>query len=554
MKTSQRKLSFNGSFLYIESIDIQGGASMKKGTMLLMTLAVMMFLYGCSSSGSDSGTAAGNLGSNSSTEFSDELRIAYPTQPSTLDPHMVTAAATKDAVRPFFETLVTLNSKYQVVPMLAESWEKSEDGLTYTFHLRQGITFHNGKGMTAADAAASMNRWLSLSSAAQGVMGAGTFTAADDYTVTLKLEKPSLDVLLAMASPKQFAAIMPVEVIENADPASGIKEFIGTGPYKFVEWKQDQYISYTKNDDYKPLDTEPDGLGGKKTAEVKDIRLSFVSEDSTRMIGLQSGEYDVAIQLGADNYDSIKDDSSLNTTQVMTTNISMNFNKKQGLFTDLKMRQAVNAALNIDDIFMANPGIPEFYRIDHSYMLKEQSDWYVEPPAGLFNQKDPEKAKALLTEAGYNGEEIRLLATREYGYIYDQAVVIKDQLEKAGMNINLVVYDWPTLKAKLEEPGEWELNLGGYTSVVTPAQIAVFNPKYFGWTSDPAIAEGLGKMNAAASEAEEQAIWKDVQQTVWDYLPTIKLGDLYTLTATTSKVDGYHDFEGIVPWNTKVYK
>lgn len=534
---------------------------MKKGTMLLMVLAVMMLLYGCSSSnpgsnsGSDSGAAAGNSASNSGgAELSDELRIAYPTQPSTLDPHMVTAAATKDAVRPFFETLVTLNSQYQVVPMLAESWEKSEDGLTYTFHLRQGILFHNGKEFTSADAVASMNRWLSLSSAAQGVMGGGVFAAADDYTVTLKLEKPSLDVLLAMASPKQFAAIMPAEVIEGADPTSGIQEFIGTGPYKFVEWKQDQYISYTRYDEYKPLDTEADGLGGQKTAEVKDIRLSFVSEDSTRMIGLQSGEYDVAIQLGADNYDSIKDDSSLNTTQVMTTNISMNFNKKQGLFTDLKMRQAVNAALNIDDIFMANPGIPEFYRIDHSYMLKEQSDWYVEPEAGLFNQQDPENAKALLAEAGYNGEEIRLLATREYGYIYDQAVVIKDQLEKAGMNINLVVYDWPTLKAKLEEPGEWELNLGGYTSVVTPAQIAVFNPNYFGWTDDPAIAEGLVKMNAATSEEEEQAIWKEVQQTVWDYLPTIKLGDLYTLTATTSKVEGYQDFEGIVLWNTKVRK
>ncbi|OMD40569.1 MULTISPECIES: ABC transporter substrate-binding protein [Paenibacillus] len=530
---------------------------MKKGTMLLMIMAVMMFLYGCSSSGSNSGSGAatGNSESNSGgAALSDELRIAYPTQPSTLDPQMVTGGATKDAARPIFETLLTLNSKYQVVPMLSESWDKSEDGLVYTFQLREGIHFHNGKEMTSSDVVASMNRWITLSTAAQGIIGDGRFTTDGDYTVVLTLNKPSLDVLLVMATYKQFPAIMPAEVIKSADPSSGIKAFIGTGPYKFVEWKQDQYISYTRNDDYQPLDTEADGLGGKKVAEVKDIRLSFVSEDSTRMIGLQSGEYDVASQLGADNYDSIKDDSSLNTTQVMTTNISMNFNKKQGLFTDLKMRQAVNAALNIDDIFMANPGIPEFYRIDQSYMLKEQSDWYVEPEAGLFNQKDPEKAKSLLAEAGYNGEEIRLLATREYGYIYDQAVVIKDQLEKAGMNINLVVYDWPTLVAKLNESAEWDLNLGGYTSVVTPSQISALNPNYYGWTNDPAITEGLSKMNAAASEEEEQAIWKDVQQTVWDYLPTIKLGDLYTLTATTSKVEGYHDFEGIVLWNTKVYK
>jgi peptide/nickel transport system substrate-binding protein len=462
--------------------------------------------------------------------------------------------ATRDLARPIFETLLTLNAKYQAVPMLAEKVEKSEDGKTYTFTLRKGVKFHNGKEMASADVVASMNRWLGKNVALKTIFGNSKFAAKDDYTVVLQLEKPSLDVLLAMASAKQFAAIMPKEVIDQADSAKGITQYIGTGPYKFVEWKQDQYMLYTRFDDYKPVDSAPDGLAGKKEAVVKNIRISFVKDTSTREIGVQSGDYDIAFSLPPDSYAKLKGDSNLKTVKSLDTGLYIVFNKKAGLFTDLKMRQAVNAALDYDALFKANPGVSEFYRVDSSYMFKEQSDWYQAAPAGLFNQKNPDKAKQLLTEAGYKGEEIRLMTTRDYPYMYDQAGVIKDQLEKLGMKVKLDVYDWPTLTDLRNKPEKWDLLSAGFSMVTTPSLFNLYNPNNYGWTNDEKLFQKLNEMSAATTMEEEKQKWKEAQQLSWDYLPAIKFGDLYGFSATTTKVDGYDEFEGMKLWNVKVVK
>jgi peptide/nickel transport system substrate-binding protein len=491
---------------------------------------------------------------NASQTLSDEIRVAYPTEPPTLDPQITTTTATRDMARPIFETLVTLNAKYQAVPMLAEKVEKSEDGKTYTFILRKGVKFHNAKEMTSADVVASMNRWLGKNGALKAIFGNSKFAVKDDYTVVLQLEKPSLDVLLAMASAKQFAAIMPKEVVEQADTPKGMTEYIGTGPYKFVEWKQNQYVLYTKFDDYKPVDSAPDGLAGKKEAVVKNIRISFIKDTSTREIGVQSGDYDISFSLQPDSYEKMKSDTKIKTVKSLNTGLYIVFNKKTGLFTDLKMRQAVNAALDYEGLFKANPGVPDFYRVDTSYMFKEQTDWFQTPPTGLFNQKNPDKAKQLLTEAGYKGEEIRLMTTRDYPYYYDHAVVIKDQLEKLGMKVKLDVYDWPTLTELRNKPEKWDLLSAGFSLVTTPTLFNLFNTTNYGWTNDEKLLKKLTEIPAATNMEEAKQKWKEAQQLSWDYLPTIKYGDLYSFSATTTKVDGYDEFEGMKLWNVKVVK
>jgi peptide/nickel transport system substrate-binding protein len=205
------------------------GIEMKAKKFFFILLILML---GAVAAGCNSGTK----NNPSAQTLSDEIRVAFFSQPPTLDPQITTVQATRDLARPIFETLLTLNAKYQAVPMLAEKVEKSEDGKTYTFTLRKGVKFHNGKEMVSADVVASMNRWLGKNVALKTIFGNSKFAAKDDYTVVLQLEKPSLDVLLAMASAKQFAAIMPKEVIDQADSAKGITQYIGTGPYKFVEW------------------------------------------------------------------------------------------------------------------------------------------------------------------------------------------------------------------------------------------------------------------------------------------------------------------------------
>src|SRR5699024_11074750 len=147
---------------------------------LIMIAAITLVVVGCSSDNEDTGDkSSGDNQQNSTDEQADDsdayasdLRIAVSSNPTSLDPHMTTAADTSEILRNFFETLVALDENYEPQPMLAESIDMSEDGLTYTFNLREGVHFHNGNEMTAEDVESSMNRWLELSSRAALLEGA----------------------------------------------------------------------------------------------------------------------------------------------------------------------------------------------------------------------------------------------------------------------------------------------------------------------------------------------------------------------------------------------
>lgn len=404
---------------------------MKMVAKVLLAFMLVISLIGCSSQSAPSESATPQTGGT--------LKIAINAQPPTLDPHVTTATATYELARNIFETLVTLNSKYQAVPMLAESVNQSEDGKTYTFNLRKGVKFHNGKEMKAEDVVASMNKWMAISSRGKTVLKGGTFEAKDEYTVVLNLPNPVVGVLETLAGAAQFAAIMPKELVDAAGP-DGVKEYIGTGPFKMAEWKQDQYIHLTKYDQYSALDTPADGLAGKKEALVDEIFFNIVTDGSTRLAGIQTGEYDGAIWLPRDNYEQLKSMPNVKTSIDFYGGHYIIFNKKKGVFSDVKMRQAVNAALDMDEIMLGTFANKDFYRLDHALMYKEQVDWYSEAGKELYNQKDAEKAKSLMQEAGYNGEEIRILTSRDYDHVYNASVVVKEQLEKIGMKVKLEVW------------------------------------------------------------------------------------------------------------------
>src|SRR5690606_31249107 len=144
------------------------------------------------------------------------LNIAVTAQPPTLDTHLTTATVALDITRNIFETLVTMDEDFVAVPMLADSIDISDDGLTYTFKLREGVMFHNGEEMVAEDVVASMNRWLASSSRAKMLLAGAEFVEVDEYTVQLNLQERASDTLDVMAGQGQFAAIMPKEVIEAA--------------------------------------------------------------------------------------------------------------------------------------------------------------------------------------------------------------------------------------------------------------------------------------------------------------------------------------------------
>jgi peptide/nickel transport system substrate-binding protein len=201
--------------------------------------------------------------------YRNELNIAITAQPPTLDSAMTVSQVGLSIATNIFEQLYTLNKDYTPVPDLAESVSISPDGLTYTFLLRRGVYFHNGKELKAEDAAASMNRWLANSSRAKSLLTNSQFDVVDDYTVALTVEYPASDVLIILATYAQFPSIMPKEIIDATPAGQMVTEYIGTGPYKFGEWKQDQYLRLDRYDQYQSRTEEPSGFSGRKSAATE---------------------------------------------------------------------------------------------------------------------------------------------------------------------------------------------------------------------------------------------------------------------------------------------
>lgn len=254
-------------------------------------------LAGCGGSGAESGSAAA---SGQDVEYRDELQIALPASPDGLDPHTTSSLVTMDIICNVVEPLFGLDSDYEPQPVLAKGYEVSDDGLTYTIKLREGVTFHNGKEFGSEDVVASMNRWLTVNDRAASLLPGATFAASGDHEVTCTLTEPAIDFLIILGNHSQYPGIFPSEVIEAAGD-TGVTEYVGTGAYKLVEWKQDQYVHLTRYEDYVAAHGKASGYTGKVSAPTKDIYYQFVTEASTRVSGFETGEYDVAGEIPAEN-------------------------------------------------------------------------------------------------------------------------------------------------------------------------------------------------------------------------------------------------------------
>src|SRR5262245_5856312 len=187
------------------------------------------------------------------------LRVGILGEPPTLDAHWSTTALVETLTNQIYEGLYTLDQDNRPLPMLAEGMPVvSRDGLVYTFKLRQGVKFHNGKELGAEDVVASLKRWGQQANQGKVLFKqVGDVRAVDRYTVELKLTERSPIAVLALAIPNNFAAIYPKEVAERFPPQQKITEFVGTGPFRVAEWKPDQFLRLVRFDDYKSRSERP---------------------------------------------------------------------------------------------------------------------------------------------------------------------------------------------------------------------------------------------------------------------------------------------------------
>lgn len=522
--------------------------------VVLITVLLVSLLSACtSSSGGSEGESTskpGDTPSQGQASNGDDkvLFVAYDTKPPSIDPHMSTSQAAAELARPIFESLVAYDANFTPQPVLAESYEVSEDGKTMTFKLRQGIKFHNGKEMTSEDVLASMNRWKGLSVVAKEYFEDSTFEAPDASTFVIKMPERNSLAIYTLSSTLQFAAVMPKEIIEQAG-AQGVSEYIGTGPYKVKEWVPDQKLELVKFEEYQALSTPRSGLAGKKEALVGTILFEIVSDMSTRLSGLQTGKYDIATNMSLDNYRILKNDPNI-STDIPTAPVFplLVFNKQEGPFTDVKMRQAVQAVLDMEQLLYSAAGGPEFFNLEPGLATEDQRDWHNDAGKELYNQKNIEKAKQLLQESGYNGEEILLLTTRTIEDFYNFAANVHAQLSEIGMNVKLDVYDWGTLLQRLQDPTTWHMYSTAFSQEPVPVNYMFLKSTFAGWNRSEKLTDLTEQIKASDSKEEMKALFTQIQQEYYDYVPSIHAGVTQGYFTTRKNIKGLEGLPAVGFW------
>jgi peptide/nickel transport system substrate-binding protein len=484
------------------------------------------------------------------------LKVAIIGEPPTLDMHTTTATLTFEVGWHIFETLYTYTADYGIQPMLAEKMpDITEGGKIYTIKLRQGVPFHDGKEMTSDDVVASINRWNKLAQNAKGAFsGLKSVTAKDKYTVEIAFDTPNATLLVALATPGNGLAIYTKEIAEKY-PTKAIEEFIGTGPYKLVEKVADRYIKVQRFDKYANRTEESNGPGGKKYAYADEIRFIPVPDANTRLAGLESGEYDVAALLSGSQYETAKSNANLQAIVVKPiSHLNVSFNMKQGPFTNKLVRQAALAVMDPEPIMSAAYGNKDLYRIDPSLMQKEQGVWWTDAGKENYNQHNVQKAKDLLKQSGYKGELIRFMATKEYDYNYKAALVYSEQMKAAGFNVELVVSDWATLVSNRAKPELWHMFGTGVSVKNSPLLLSSLGDKWFGWWVNPQRDELVKKIAGELDEAKAAKIFADLQKLYYDDVPSIKIGDYFTLRAARKNVKNIPTMGEYYFWNTYIDK
>jgi peptide/nickel transport system substrate-binding protein len=477
------------------------------------------------------------------------LRVGMIGEPPTLDGHTTTAVITREIAINMFEGLYALDARYQPVPLLAEGHEVLDGGKRYAIRLRKDVKFHNGKPLTSADVVASLKRWGTTAST-----GKATFKVVEAVeakgpnAIEIRLKEPSGSLLTVLAQVDSAAVIYSKDAIDAAADGQ-LKEFVGTGPFRFVEHKPDRHIKLARFDGYAARAEPPSGLAGRRTAFVDEILFMPVPDYATRQAGMVTGEYDYIQQVKPDQYERMKASPGVETVVVKPYGwATIVFNLKQGLMTDLKLRQAVQAVLDVEPMMLAGLGHKDFYRLDPGLFFQELP-WHSKIGAAAYNQRDKDKARRLLREAGYTGQPMRWIVTTEYEHHYKPAVVAKSQLEEVGFKIDLQVSDWATVVQRRNKPELWDAFSTAFTFVPEPTTSAQVLCEWPGWWCSPDKDQLLQAMGRELDFKKRYAMWEKVQTMFYAEVPRIKIGDYFRLDARRKDVLGYEPGPYMHFWN-----
>jgi peptide/nickel transport system substrate-binding protein len=477
--------------------------------------------------------------------------LAMVAEPQTLDPMASTADLVGTIMQHVYETLYTFDAKWNVVPMLAEGQPKiSADGKQYAITLRRGVMLHNGRELNAEDVVASLTRWMEQAPRGKALAQVtASLKANGTHGIDIVLKEPYAPLLSQLALPSGMAVIMAKESI-----ATPLKDFVGTGPYQFKERRPDQFVLLTKFDKYSARKEPANGYGGKREAVIPELRFVPVPNANTRVEGALAGQYDYADLLPTEALSRLEK-SGGKTVPILTPSFGFPYlvlNTKEGVMANQALRQAVQTGMGPGEMLAAGFGDTRFFTAEGNHFPKG-SPFYSTAGTDNYNQRNAAKSKEAAAKAGYKGEPIRVLTSRQYDFHYNMALLMAEQLKRAGFKVDLNVVDWATLVQRRNDAKLWDIYIthsGQFPEpMLSPPQLGAGAP---GWWETPTKQAALQALNTQADPVKRGAAWAKVQQLVYEEVPYINVGKFNGLSARSPALDNYQPATWPFFWNTRL--
>ena len=525
----------------------------KRLVSLVLALALMLTAFaGCGSdTGSSSSAASGSSAagsSESSTSSAAEssststdgeqtlVRMNIGSEPDSLDPWQSAASDTEAIMHNVFEGLCLYDENGEIIPGLAERWDISEDGLTYTFHLRQGVTFHNGDAFDSADVLYSYNNFAGLDgneAVSSDYEIVESVEAPDEYTFVVHLTEPSASFLSV-----NIDSILP----EGYDDQAANP--VGTGPFKFVEYTPSQRIVLEKNEDY---------YDESRMAQVDRVEFYIMTDSAAVISALQSGQLDIA-SINADDAAVLGDQFDIyNSPQNMVQIFALNHEFEP--FGSLEVRQAINYCIDkqqiIDSVFGGYA--TELYTNFSPVM----SLYYNDELEGAY-ETDVAKAQELMEQAGYaDGFSFAVKVPANYQAHIDTAQIIAQQLQQINITMNIETIEWATWLEDVYTNASYEGTIIGLTGKLDPDDVlgrfeSTYARNFYNY-SNPTYDQLI---NDSVTELDEQTRidnYKQCQQILTDDAVAVYICDPNLVVASRKDLKGYTFYPVTFHDMTKLY-
>ncbi len=503
------------------------------------------------------------LGMAGTAEAQTTLRVVNHSDLKILDPIWTTAYIVRNHGYMIYDTLFAMDGNLEVKPQMVDKWTTSDDKLTWTFTLRDGLEFHDGTPVTSADVIPSLRRW-----AVRDPLGQALFTkvtevkAVDAKTFQIVLKAPTGIMLQALGKPSGNAFIMPKKVAET-DPAKQIDDYTGSGPFIFVknEWKPGDKTVYVKNPKYKPRAEPASGLAGGKIAKVDRVEWVAIPDQQTATSALIKGEIDM---IETPQHDLLKMMETSPDVKLVTLNKWGNqyifrFNQLFPPFDNPKVRQALLYAFNQKDFLDGVIGDARYYKVCKAMFMCDTPYASTKGFDDKF-ESNFDKAKALLKEGGYDGKPVILMHSTDLQILANLAPVAKQLMERAGMKVDMISMDWTTLvsrRSRKDAPdkGGWNVFLTSSAAVdiVDPLANTYINAvgenAWFGRPKDDELLKLRATFADETDEAKRKGLAEAMQVRVSENPTHAFVGQWTVPSAMRKNVSGSLESPVTIFWN-----